>query len=316
METAVATALHNWVPFKLTKTEPVLQVRWMYLGDTGFIHPFFEETVSACMHLPENSNKFRVFSDLSMLKEWAPQIHHQNPSAFIFHVSRCGSTLASQLLALDPANIVLSEVPLLDELLHLEDDEAAALFEAALSLYGNKRKENEERLFIKTDSWHVLSYKKLRALYPGVPFILLYRHPGEVIRSQQKRRGIQAVPGLLDPAIFGFNREEIVQMDFDHYMALVLETYYNAFLQIRATDELAVLVNYNEGPLNIVQHIAKATATVFPDEIKVKMEERAGFHAKYPDQVFSEPKNEMEIPAYQQKAFALYEELEKIRAGS
>ncbi len=313
MEITVANALHNWIPFKLAKAEGAKQVRWIYLGDTGFIHPFFEETVSACMHLPENSNKVRVCSDLSILKEWAPKLNHQKPSAFIFHVSRCGSTLASQLLALDPANIVLSEVPLLDELLHQDDDDSSALFDAAISFYGNKRKGNEERLFIKTDSWHVLSYKKLRSLYPGVPFILLYRHPAEVIRSQQKRRGVQAVPGLLDPAIFGFNREVIVKMDFDHYMALVLEAYYTAFLEIMATDELAQLVNYNEGPLNIVQHIAKATSTVFSAEIKTKMEERAGFHAKYPDQVFSELKNEMEIPPYQQKAFSLYEELEAIR---
>ncbi len=51
--------------------------------------------------------------------------------------------------------------------------------------------------------------EKARKLYPQTPFILLYRQPGEVIRSQQKRRGMQSIPGLLEPEIFGFTKNEI-----------------------------------------------------------------------------------------------------------
>ncbi|WP_423146566.1 hypothetical protein [Rubrolithibacter danxiaensis] len=84
------------------------------------------------------------------------------PSAIIFHISRCGSTLLSQLLSLTEQSIVLSEVPFIDELLRLcysdneyGQTEIADFLTAALKFYGQKRYEQEKYLFIKTDSWHI-----------------------------------------------------------------------------------------------------------------------------------------------------------------
>src|SRR5690606_34626620 len=120
------------------------------------------------------------------------------PTAFIFHVSRCGSTLLSQLLDLDEANIVLSEVPLLDQLLRLPETfpgisraQQETALQATIRLLGQKRTGHEKQLFIKLDSWHVFFAATLRKQYPSVPFILLYRAPDEVFESHRRHRGMQ-----------------------------------------------------------------------------------------------------------------------------
>jgi hypothetical protein len=180
---------------------------------------------------------------VDVLPEWLHDAGTVPPTVFIFHVSRCGSTLAAQLLSLNEENIVLSEVPFIDEVLRWRNllpnaDEAGTLqlLQASIASYAQKRSGKEKRLIVKADSWHVLFYKQLRKLYPQTPFILLYRKPDEVIKSHQKLRGMQAVQGVIEPQLFGFDAEAINLVGLDEYMALVLEKYYTAFLEISEHD--------------------------------------------------------------------------------
>jgi hypothetical protein len=96
-------------------------------------------------------------------------------------------------------------------------------------------------------------------------------------------------------------------------MAKVLEKYYECFLEAVSKDGHSFLVNYNEGAFEIVNKIAKLTNTTFSETEILAIKERSGFHSKYPDQVFSETAIEAAIPAYQERAFALYHELEDKR---
>jgi hypothetical protein len=290
----------------------------LYLGDDKITRPFFEETIGKCQRLPENSRLIRSVSSIEILSEWAHQIETVAPTAFIFHISRCGSTLVSQLLALQPSNIVLSEVPFFDELLRSGNKNnnmpaTLPLLKAAIDLYGARRDDASTHIFIKADSWHVHFYKQLRELYPQVPIILLYRRPDEVIRSQQKNRGMQAVPGLIEPEIFGFDKNEILQLSLDEYMARVIESYLQAFVEIVKTDKLALPVNYNEGAITIINKIAAFTGITINEKEMEMMKERSGFHGKYPGQVFAETKMELQAPVYLRKAFELYDEIERIR---
>jgi hypothetical protein len=177
--------LHNFFPYRLVIKDELL-CQWMQMGEMKFTEPFFEETILKCRHV--NSNPYLPTTSIEGMIEGAAGIAALEPAAFIFHVSRCGSTLLSQLLSLDEQHIVLSEVPLLDELLRVHrgsipqglEDEA---LKAAIKLLGQERTGNEKLLFVKLDSWHIFYWKKLRELYPRVPFILLYRSPAEVVRS-------------------------------------------------------------------------------------------------------------------------------------
>ncbi len=320
MDNSIQLALKDWIPYKFVTVNDAECCRWLYLGDTPFTAPFFDETISHCRSLPENSQLISTLSSPALLPDWAVQIESVAPTAIIFHISRCGSTLVSQLLALQASSIVLSEVPFFDELLRRgkkeDNNDTLTILKAAVGLYGAKRNGQERNLFIKADSWHIHFYKELRQLYPAVPFILLYRKPDEVLRSQQKNRGMQAVPGVLEPEIFGFNREAIVQMSLDEYMAQVIETYLLAFTEILATDQLAIPVNYNQGALEIVRIIAAATSLEINGNEMEAMQQRAGFHAKFPGQVFAEPAMQQPVPAYLEKAFELYDAVEKIRTAT
>jgi hypothetical protein len=317
MNQLIASALENWVPYKLSSREE-RTCRWLYLADKKITEPFFDETISRCLSLPENSGMMRCVSSVDILPEWSQQVECISPSAIIFHISRCGSTLISQLLALQSNNIVLSEVPFFDELLrdgNRKNDMKSALpiLKAAIALYGAKRKPGTNRLFIKADSWHIHFYKELRELYPAIPFILLYRRPDEVLRSQQKKRGMHAAPGVIEPTLFGFDNSIVTELSLDEYMARVIETYLQAFMEVIAHDQHAHLVNYDEGGLPIVKMIAGLTNTAISETELRAMEERSGFHAKSPGDVFNEPETK-ELPCpFLEQSFKLYEALEKIR---
>lgn len=314
----ITAALKNWIPYKLFREEDTACCRWLYTGEEKFTEPFFDDTIATCRKFLYNSKMTRCVSSMEILPEWADSMDAVPPTAFIFHVSRCGSTLVSQLLGLNPANIILSEVPFFDELLrwgHNNKEMKTILpwLGAAVKLYGTKREDVNQRLFIKTDSWHIHFYKQLRELYPTTPFILLYRRPDEVIRSQQKRRGMQAVPGVIEPSVFGFDTNKITTTKLDEYMAAVIETYLTAFIDILKSDRLSFPVNYNEGAIAIVKKIAAITGISLSEQEIAVMKQRSVFHAKYPEQVFEEPSIKDTPPAYMQKVFELYDEAEAIR---
>lgn len=309
--------LSGWVPYKLLRDGEQALCRWLNIADTPFSEPFFADTISKCG--PHNSRRFHVASSIDVLPEWAATLPAAKPAAFIFHISRCGSTLLSQLLGINPNNIVLSEVPFFDEILRTPYQQwpqpvpVSSMLPAAIQLYAQQRSGTEERVFIKTDSWHVCFYKTIRRLYPGVPFILLYRHPQEVLRSQQKKRGMHAVPGVVEPPVFGFDDSPVT--DLDAHMARVIERYLSLFKEIVETDAHSLLVNYNQGMLHVTQQVAVFTGLPISAEEQEKMEKRCRYNAKYPDQVFAETQAAEVVPEYLQNCMRLYEQLNEKRSA-
>jgi len=285
-----------------------------------FKEPFFDETISKSRSLPINSKPFRPLSEINLLEHWSKYIDHIEPTAFIFHVSRCGSTLLSQLLGINDDFISLAEVPCFDDILRLpfkdgypENPSINELLKSAIRFYGQKRTGNEAQLFIKTDSWHIFFWKQIRAIYPNVPFILLYRKPDEVLRSNQKHRGMQAVPGVIEPEVFGFKQDDITSLSLDEYMAKVLERYFSSYLQVIENDVNSLLINYEEGPIAMMEKTLDFSGITLKDELKQQVINRTKFHSKHPGQAFSEDQEKSPIPDYLKPAFGLYMECETIR---
>src|SRR5476651_1567694 len=111
-------ALQNWIPYKIDIADETL-CRWINTFNKPFTEPFFEQTIMVCKGLSGNYPAFRSVSDLNVLPAWSQNIDYLAPSAFIFHTSRCGSTLVSQLLGMDAQTISLAEVPFFDDILRL-----------------------------------------------------------------------------------------------------------------------------------------------------------------------------------------------------
>lgn len=312
--------LKNWIPFRLDFQENELHCRWLYVADKKYTEPFFHETTAQCQRLEENRKPFHVVTTLDGIIDFSENTPSLAPTAFIFHVSRCGSTLLAQLLSLDEQNIILAEPPIFDEVLReiafqkpeISDEKIDKSLKAVVKFLGQKRTGEEQNFFIKLDSWHIFYYEKLRKLYPETPFIFSFRRPDEVIRSQVKELGMHAAPGVIQPAIFGFTLEEILKVERPVYVAKVLEKYFERYLKIIENDNNTLFINYAEGILTSLEKIEHFLGLKIEPAIKQKMVERTQFHSKRPNTVFEEKPLEDELPEYQRKVFEMYEKLASI----
>lgn len=309
--------LKNWIPFRLDFHEKELTCRWLYVGDKKYTEPFFLETTARSRLFEENQKPFHAVSTLDGIIDFSENIPSLAPTAFIFHVSRCGSTLLAQLLSLDEQNIVLAEPSIFDEVLReiafkkpeISEQKIDESLKAVVKFLGQKRTGDEQHFFIKLDSWHIFYYEKLRNLYPETPFIFSFRRPDEVIRSQVQESGMHAAPGVIQPAIFGFEFSEIITLERPVYVAKVLEKYFERYLEIVEKDKNTIFVNYAEGILTSLDKIEQFLNLKIKPSIKQKMVERTQFHSKRPNTVFEEKPLEDELPDYQRKVFSMYEKL-------
>ncbi len=284
--------LNGWVPYKLlADNNGDVNFRWLYVGNHSFTEPFFEESIASCLSLPQNvPGKFPVTSAETLVRiaEQADSVSH---TAFIYHISRCGSTLVAQLLSCDPCNIVLSEVPLLDAILRttdsLQNDFAREQQYKAVVKLLSRRRNAEQRVFVKTDSWHVLYYRQLNAWYPAVPSFLMYRSPKEVGASQAKHPAMHSVPGVIEPSLFQLEAEEAMNMTRGSYLDHVLGCYFSAYVEILKSNKVSVALSYHDGAMKITEKVF-STCGYFPDEqIITAMQNRVGFHSKNPEKNFS-----------------------------
>lgn len=310
----------GFVPSKLIVNNNEIRFRWTYTGTKRFTEPFFSESLLACKNFPENRS--RTETSVQQLLNVSEKVDAVKPTAFIFHISRCGSTLLTQMLSTDEKCIVLSEAPLLDAILGLKfthpeiyDEESAdRLFKASLRIYAQRANGNETHLFIKCDSWHTMFHEQIRRCYPDVPVFLLYRSPMEVVRSQARMPGMHAVPGVISPLLFGFDPQ--AELSQDAYLGKILECYFEAYKEIIKKDPAAFLLSYHEGAETMLDHIIKHTGYTTDDKSKIAIRERARYHSKYPGQLFSEQQEKEQVPQWLLKANELFQEFEEKRTAA
>jgi len=245
--------LSGWIPIRIYWKERRPLVDWCWVGTRRFSEPFFDHTIEACQRLPF-SNLFRPQTPIEMLRERHAIQPGLEPEGFIFHMSRCGSTLVSQILAALPRNVVISEAGSIDWVLRarfrepsLTDEERADWLRWIVSALGQRRAGDEENLFIKFDSWSVMDFPLIRRAYPAVPWIFLYRNPVEVLVSQLGQRGAHMVPGAIDPELFGMKLDEVFQMPPEEYCARVLARICEAALQHHQSST-GMMINYDQLP--------------------------------------------------------------------
>lgn len=310
------STLGKWIPYKLAGSNYETFCEWLYTGEKAFNELVSGTTINNFKALPENNVFQKNITSLSRMLDWARKAEVTEPAAFIFHVSRCGSTMVARMLAACEENTVFSEVPFFDDILrilHVQKYEDGNLLKEVIKLYSLPKNSTAKKVFIKTDSWHIMYYAEIRKMFPQVPFILLYRNPAEVVRSQNKSAGMHCIPQVIPPAFFGIQEEIITAEDFYNYPIKVTEKYLQAFTAIAAKDKNAYLFNYNQGMVNIVEQIGKIANVIFTEDEWQRMKELLQYHSKLPGMVFSpEPAIEINEEKFS-KAFALYNQLEGLR---
>ena len=293
-------SLRNWFPVSLQGREVV----WRHVQGR-FTASFFTDTLQQ----QNPAQRYICRTGFDWLKRLEPGLM---PSAFIFHTSRCGSTLLTQLLSTLSCCIVMSEPPVIDAFLNSHQTEpetsggSASLRQLILAL-GQQRTPEETHFFIKLDSWHTQFLPIFRAAFPNTPCWFLYREPEAVLASHRRQRGPQMVPGM----IASLAAETLEAGDLDGYCAKVLAGFFEAAL---ANVEHLQLINYRQLPDILWQDLLPRQCLDCTSEQLEWMRQRADFHAKSQGIRFiGDASPAPSHPILQQRVAPLYAQLEQCR---
>ena len=222
--TVTAERLFGWTPFRAAWHGPQMLVDWCHFGGRRMTEPFFYETVANAMRNPFNL-VFQQRTPIEGLAELPPGLA---PSGFIFHMSRCGSTLVAQTLAAFESNIVVSEASPLRAALRAADtgratpEQAQAWVAGLVNAYTQPRFSYETHAVVKFMAADVLDVALVLRAFPNVPWLFLYRNPLEILASQKTMGGADTIPGTIAPHRLGLEPTAPFTMKWEAYQLHVL----------------------------------------------------------------------------------------------
>lgn len=136
------------------------------------------------------SNPSFTETDLQQLFGPMHQRASLQPNGFIFHMSRCGSTLMANMLRQSDRNLVRSEPEILSQILNMAAPDnreyARDLFMAAVQALGKPNSPKQQNYVVKFSSACTIFMEYIFDAFPDTPKIFLYRDPVEVLASNLK----------------------------------------------------------------------------------------------------------------------------------
>jgi hypothetical protein len=315
---------NGWLPVRTQWREQKLWADWAYVGSGPFREPFFEQSVVRWRSKPFN-RLFRYATPIDRLADAQRRRSQLAPTGFIFHMSRCGSTLVSQMLAASARHIVISEAEPIDTVVQarrarpdLTEEEQIEMLRAAVGALGEMRSGDEQHVFVKLDSWHATALPLFRRAFPSTPWIFLYREPVEILVSQFRKRGMHMVPGLLGDV---FDRGPPETRTPEAYCGHVLARIGESVLRDYVPGP-SLLVNYASLPealwTDVLPHFGVDCSAID----RAAMAEIGQYDAKSPELRFAHDsiaKRKAATPAIQAAAeqlSALHARLEALRLGT
>lgn len=280
---SVAHLAGNWLPYLY---QPKRQrINWL-LPISHATEPFQDEYISRCRQQLFNQI-IQPCSSLLFAKQQAEHIANVQPAGFIFHLSRCGSTLISGCLSELETTCVFSESPLLTELL-LDKELPVAERKLYLCAFINLQAAafpDRSQMIIKWNAWDIFYWELIRDIYSQVPAIFLVRDPVEILASHQRSVGrhMSGDPVLadVDPV---FKSQLSDQCLFDKQIQ-ILHSLLQVMDEKRAGPKIMVVDYRQLCVANIPSILAFLVCEV--DELGfLKIQERMQFHSKTPAQVF------------------------------
>jgi hypothetical protein len=267
-----APSLHGWSPIRVLRDEQGRWVvEWCRMGEIRFTEPFFSQTIDRALRHPFN-RAFGPRTPLDALGSLYADVNARRPDGIIFHVSRCGSTLAAQLLAALPGSTVLSEAQPIDDVLsaNARDDTASDAWRVerlrwVVAALANSVPTRRGRFFLKMDAWHAVDLPLIRRAFPGVPSILLYRDPLEVLVSHAREPGWFMVPRH-GQRLLALSLDQALALPQAEYRARVIRRLLDAMSS--DDDPRGRFVNYSELADAAPSYIPRLFgADVAPDEL-------------------------------------------------
>lgn len=268
MSDTVKALTRGWLPIgiDLDPDAPFFgtgAVRWMEVGSDPLPDPFLYDT--ARRHRSASPPAREIDTTLDVFIALADALPPVAPAGFIFHVSRCGSTLIANALKTISDVVVVSEPPHATQLLLPVYGELGAfaaaswertrdtLIDLLFRCFAHYRTEEPEKLIVKFPSINILHMKTVRRLWPETPFLIVVRDPVEVIVANLAG-GIWMdlkADAARSRHFLGWDGSA---MDDTEYCARALNSYQTA--AIRALDEHCMIVDYAQLNAAKMQQIA------------------------------------------------------------
>jgi hypothetical protein len=185
MATIPATELTKWTPVALHLDAQTPCIEWGDFGNLKFAEPFFDDTVARWAAADPPPRVVRTDLDALAVLDQAPSL---DLGGFIFHLSRCGSTLLTRSLQQLPGCVVVSEPTMINQVLRadaaiIDDETRVRLIRLLIRAFGRVRFGDERHYVLKLSSWNVRKLAVFRSAFPKTPLLWLQRKPAEVIAS-------------------------------------------------------------------------------------------------------------------------------------
>lgn len=319
------TDLAAWTPIRVALESGGPVVEWCHTEGVDFDDPFFDQTVERCLRHPFRL-LFRRTTSMASLVEWTDRHPAPAPSGFVFHGSRCGSTLIMQMLAATGSTVCISEPGPVDTILRgarslpeVSTQDRVAWLRAVVAALVQPRRPGQRHAVVKLDAWSVFELPLVRAAFPEVPWIFVYRDPAAVLVSQLRRRGYHMIPGALAEADVGLEPGAAMQLSPEEFAAAVLGRIYAAGLDGHVPGR-SLLVHHGELPGAVTASIAPLFGIDVDDDLEA-VAAAAGRDAKNPALAYEDDRASKErraTPAVHEAArrwaSAAYRDLESARA--
>ncbi len=247
----------GWLPVevKLHQNAPIIE--WIDFGNVCLSEPFFHQTAQRVYRNQRHTNCEQ--SNFAFVSTLAESVETAQPCCFIFHISRCGSTLIANAFRTVQSRAVVSEAQAITVLFtpynsgrwpyapDQWEQQRDVLLRSMIQVFGQRRTGKEENLVVKFTSWNILFLPLVRSLWPTVPCLLVIRDPLEVMLSNlsrpsgwMRRESMQS----FSRGLFGWAVADLENMTSEEYCARVIGAFCQAATM--ALDSKCIVVDYKE----------------------------------------------------------------------
>jgi len=205
--------------------------------------------------------EFDVVIQLEKVLESVP------PTGFIFHSSRCGSTLVANACRVLNDAIVLGEANAIDKLVarFITDADAGGVKEALYSVVlrgvvqalGQRRNGSEKHLFVKFSCCSVSQLARIQRIWPQVPWVFIYRDPVETIVSN-----LNVLPDWMEDAdhrvmagIIGCPVSDVAAMTREELCARAIGSFYTRAGTLANANSM--LLNYEQLSVPVIVELLR-----------------------------------------------------------
>lgn len=273
----------RWMPYSYHAKDQL--IAWcLPLGAPS--QPFHDEYTAQCRQQLPFNQLIRPRTSLDTLLN-SRMANPTPPNGFIFHLSRCGSTLISGCLSEIEQTSVLSESSLLTEILldaSLARDRKIRLLRDLVSLQGIAP-ENTASIVIKWNAWDLLFWPLIHSAFPTTPTLLVIRDPLEILASHARGAG-RHMAG--DPALAhlgeAFDRTTVSTVL--EFRVSVLRVLLEQAAKMEDQTSLKI-VDYTDFAFEAIEDISRIFNLPFNEKARDGILQRMRLHSKIPDQPFT-----------------------------